>query len=175
MLTVSKMEPADNTEAIISPVQSLSTMEMGRDDVNVVCSYGKISVWFGRTVPGTVIWKVLTCISNVDKLAVHEKEIICSFDDITVYESYGYVLISYAKFEGGYRATFNVPFVSNKALIYLADSIFKELKETNVLIDIYWTGDYADIMRLYQELHNIEEWKLKNITYKDESRSTSNF
>ncbi|MCC7576877.1 MAG: hypothetical protein KK926_08615 [Methanomethylovorans sp.] len=169
------MEPADNTGIIISPAQSLCTMEMGRDDVNIVCSYGKISVWFGRTTPGTVIWKVLTCISNVDKLAVHEKEVICSFDDITVYESYGYVLISYARFEGGYRATFNVPFSSNKALIYQADSIFKELKEKNVLIDIYWAGDYTNIMRLYQELRNIEEWKLKNITYKDESKSTSNF
>jgi hypothetical protein len=169
------MEPADNSRITISPTQSLCTMEMGRDDINVVCSYGKISVWFGRTAPGTVIWKVLTCISNVDKLAVHEKEIICSFEDITVYESYGYVLISYARFEGVYRATFNVPFLSNQALIYLADSIFKELKETNVLIDIYWAGDYANIMRLYQELCNIEEWKLKNITYKDESRNTSNF
>lgn len=168
------MESANNIGVTISPNQSLSTMEMGRDDVNVVCSYGKISVWFGRTVHSIVIWKVLTCISNVDKLAVHEKEIICNFDDITTFESYGYVLISYAKSEGGYRATFNVPFLSNKALIYLADSIFKELKETNVLIDIYWTGDDADIMRLYQELHSIEEWKLKNITYKDESRNTSN-
>jgi hypothetical protein len=169
------MEPADNTGLILSPTQYLCTMEMGRDDVNVVCSYGKISVWFGRTVPATVIWKVLTCISNVDKLAVHEKEITCSFDDITLYESYGFVLISYAKFKRGYRATFNVPFLSNNALIYLADSIFKELREKNVLIDIYWTGDYANIMRLYQELCNIEEWKLKNITYKDESRNTSNF
>jgi len=169
------MEPADNIGITLSPAQSLSTIEMGRDDVNVVCSYGKISIWFGRTVPATVIWKVLTCISNVDTLAVHEKEIICNFEDITTYESYGYVLISYAKFESGYRATFNIPFVSNKALIYLADSIFKELKETNVLIDVYWTGDYSDIMKLYQEMNTIDEWKLKNITYKDESRSTSNF
>ncbi|MBC7085528.1 MAG: hypothetical protein H5T43_04070 [Methanomethylovorans sp.] len=163
------MEPTDESKITISPMQALSTMEMGRDDVNVVCSYGKISVWFGRTVPRTIIWNVLTCISNVDNLAVHEKEIICNFDDIAVYESYGYVLISYAKTEGGYRATFNVPFLSDKALIYLTDSIFNELKETNVLIDIYWVGDYTNVMRLYQELSNIEEWKLKNITYKDES------
>ncbi len=169
------MEPTDNSEITISSAQSLCAIEMGRDDVNVVCSYGKISVWFGRTAPGRVIWKVLTCISNVDKLAIHEKEIICSFDDITVYESYGYVLISYARSKGGYRATFNIPFLSNQALIYLADSIFKELKEKNVLIDIYWAGDYPNIVRLYQELCNIEEWKLKNITYKDESKSAPNF
>ncbi|WP_214043856.1 hypothetical protein [Methanomethylovorans sp.] len=169
------MEPADNIGLTISPTQYLCTMEMGRDDVNVVCSHGKISVWFGRTVPATLIWKVLTCISNVDKLAVHEKEITCCFDDITLYEGYGFVLISYAKFEGGYRATFNVPFLNNKALIYLADSIFKELKEKNVLIDIYWTGGYANIIRLHRELSIIEQWKLKNITYKDESRGTSDF
>jgi hypothetical protein len=168
------MELSNKNGLVISPNQSLSTIEMGRDDINIVCSYGKISIWFGRTVSNTLIWKVLTSISNVDKLAVHEKEIICYFDDITTYESYGYILISYARFESGYRATFNVPFLSKNALIYFADSISKELTETNILIDVYWTGDDSDIMRLYQELHTIEEWKLKNITYKDESKSTSN-
>ncbi|AEH61756.1 conserved hypothetical protein [Methanosalsum zhilinae DSM 4017] len=157
-------------EEIIASSQSLSSLEMGRDDVNVVCTYGKISIWFGRQVPDIVIGKLLIGISNVDPSAVHEYEIICDFEKITEYESCGFVLVSYAKVENGYRATFNIPFSSKKALFYLAESISEKLKTKNVIVDLYWNGDDSDIVRLYDVLKNIDDWKIKQINYKDETR-----
>jgi hypothetical protein len=69
--------------------QSLSSYEMGRDDVNVICTYGKISVWFGRQTPEVVVGRILISISRIDKSAVHEVEIVCPFEKITEYESHG--------------------------------------------------------------------------------------
>ncbi|WP_321429958.1 hypothetical protein [uncultured Methanolobus sp.] len=153
----------------ISPNLSLSSFEMGRDDVNVVCTYGKISIWFGRQVLDVVIGRILLGISKIDHSAVHELELICDFDEIMDYESHGYVLVSYAKSKDGYRTTFNVPFSSKKALYKLAGSITEELKDKDTILDCYWTGDDSDIMRLYEGLSvTIEGWKLKSINYKDD-------
>ncbi|WP_094227479.1 hypothetical protein [Methanolobus psychrotolerans] len=168
------MDQKENRENLISPDLSLSSFEMGRDDVNVVCTYGKISVWFGRQVPDIVIGQILLGISNIDNSAVHELEIICDFEEITEYESHGYVLVSYAKSKDGYRTTFNVPFFSKKALFYLAGSITEELKDKDTILDCYWTGDDSDIMRLYEELSCITGWKLKGINYKDDAREKHN-
>ncbi|TQD28343.1 hypothetical protein [Methanolobus vulcani] len=164
------MGQKSSKEYEISQYLSLSSFEMGRDDVNVVCTYGKISIWFGRQAPDIVIGKVLLGISNIDHSAVHELELICDFDEIMEYESHGYVLVSYAKSKGGYRTTFNVPFSSKKALFHLAGSITEELKDKDTVLDCYWTGDDSDIMRLYEELSNIEGWKLKSINYKDDAK-----
>jgi len=163
------MESGRNDDNVISPSQPMASFEMGRDDVNVVCTYGKISVWFGRQVPEFVIGQILISVSNIDASAVHEYDIVCDFEKITDYEGCGYVLVSYAKSNNGYRATFNVPFSNKTALLNLAESILKELKNKDVTIDIYWTGDDADIMRLSDELHNIDSWKVKQINYKDDS------
>lgn len=162
------MGQRETRENLISPLLSLSSFEMGRDDVNVVCTYGKISIWFGRQVPDIVVGQILLGVSNIDKSAVHELELICDFDAIMEYESHGYVLVSYAKSKQGYRTTFNVPFSSKKALFYLAASITEELKDKDTVLDCYWTGDDSDIMRLYEQLSNIDGWKLKSINYKDD-------
>lgn len=154
----------------ISPDLSLSSFVMGRDDVDVVCTYGKISIWFGRQVPDVVIGQVLLGIANIDHSVVHELELICDFDEIMEYESHGYVLVSYAKSKDGYRTSFNIPFYSKKALFHLAGSITEELKDKDTILDCYWTGDDSDIMRLYEELSNIEGWKLKSINYKDDAK-----
>ncbi|WP_342303841.1 hypothetical protein [Methanolobus sp. ZRKC5] len=164
------MDQKENQENLISPNLSLSSFEMGRDDVNVVCTYGKISVWFGRQVPDIVVGQILLGISNIEHSAVHELDFICDFEEITEYESHGYVLVSYAKSKHGYRTTFNVPFSSKKALFHLAGSITEELKDKDTILDCYWTGDDSDIMRLYGELSNIEGWKLKSINYKDDAK-----
>lgn len=168
------MDQKENQENLISPDLSLSSFEMGRDDVNVICTYGKISIWFGRQVPDIVIGRILLGISNIDPSAVHELDFICDFEEITEYESHGYVLVSYARSEGGYRTTFHVPFSSKKALFHLAGSITEELKDKNIILDCYWTGDDSDIMRLYGELSNIEGWKLKSINYKDDAKEKQN-
>ncbi|SFM69893.1 hypothetical protein [Methanolobus profundi] len=168
------MGQKENRDNLISPDSSLSSFEMGRDDVNVVCTYGKISVWFGRQVPDVVVGQILLGISNIDNSAVHELELICDFDDIMEYESNGYVLVSYARSSSGYRTTFNIPFSSKKALFRLAGSITEDLKDKDTVLDCYWTGDDSDIMRLYEELSNIDGWGLKSINYKDDAKEKQN-
>lgn len=150
--------------------QSLSSYEMGRDDVNVICTYGKIAVWFGRQTPEVVVGRILISISRIDKSAVHEVEIVCPFEKITEYESHGYVLVSYAKCEGGYRATFHIPFYNKKALFFFAEHIVRKLQQRDVKIDIYWNGDDSDITRLTEHLEEIDDWKVKKINYKDNSK-----
>lgn len=165
------MRQTKQIDKILSHPQSLSSFEMGRDDVDVLCTHGKVSIWFGRQVPDVVVGQVLIGISSVDASSVHECDIVCPFEEIAGYESHGYVLVSYAKTDNGYRTTFNVPFSSKVALFHFAESISKELKDKNVKIDIYWTGDDADIVLLYQKLSNINEWELKLVKYKDEDKS----
>ncbi|MDW7731580.1 MAG: hypothetical protein SCH66_04005 [Methanolobus sp.] len=157
-----------NKENLVSPHLSFSSFEMGRDDVNLVCTYGKISIWFGRQVPDVVIGQILLGIAKIDQGAVHELELVCDFDEITDFESNGYVLVSYARSKGGYKTTFNIPFSSKKALFNLAGSLTRELKNEDTVVDCYWTGDNSDIMRLHEELSSIEGWKIKNINYKED-------
>ncbi|WP_340820100.1 hypothetical protein [Methanolobus sp. WCC4] len=163
----------DNGNIITSDLP-LSSFEMGRDDVNVVCTYGKISLWFGKQVPDIVVGQILLGIANIDASTVHELELVCGFDDIMEYESDGYVLVSYARSENGYRTTFNIPFSSKKALLRLARSITEDLKEKDTVLDCYWTGDASDIMRLYEELSTIEGWNVKGINYKDDAKEKHN-
>ncbi|MCS3923989.1 hypothetical protein [Methanosalsum natronophilum] len=153
--------------------QPLSSIEMGRDDVNLICTYGKISIWFGRKVPDLVIGKILIAISNVDPATIHEYELVCDFEKITEYESFGFILVSYAKVEGGYRATFHIPFTSKKALLHLTELICNELRVKNLNLDLYWTGDDSDIIRLFDVLRKIDKWKIKSISYKEESQLQS--
>lgn len=160
----------EEIDKIISHPQSLSSFEMGRDDVNVLCTHGKVTLWFGRRVPDVIIGQILLDISNVDASSVHEYDIVCPFEEIAEYEGQGYVLVSYAKTDNGYRATFNVPFSSKTALFHFAETISKELNNKNVNIDIYWTGNDADIVLLYDKLSNIDGWNLKQVKYKDEGK-----
>ena len=105
-----RAQKTQEMEAKISSPQSLSSFEMGRNDVNIVCTYGKIAVWFGRKVPDYIIAQILIGISKIDQSAIHEFETICNFDDITEYESKGYILVSYGKTAGGYRVNYSIPF-----------------------------------------------------------------
>jgi hypothetical protein len=162
------MRIKEDKGTLISPHLSFSSFEMGRDDAHMICTYGKISIWFGRQVPDIVIGQILLAMARTDQSAVHELEVICDFDEITDYESNGYVLVSYARSKEGYRTTFNIPFSSKKALFALAGSISRGLKKEDIVVDCYWTGDNSDIMRLYEELSSIEGWKLKNINYKED-------
>jgi hypothetical protein len=147
--------------------QALSSFEMGRDDVNVTCTYGKVSVWFGRQTPEVVVGKLLLGISEVDRSAVHEVDIVCPFERITDYESMGYTLVSYAKWEEGYRATFHISFNNKASLYHFAEYILEKLKKRDMAIDIYWNGDDSDIIRLAEQLKSIDNWKVKSANYRD--------
>ncbi|MEL4306058.1 hypothetical protein [Methanococcoides sp. LMO-2] len=161
------MENLEDRSRSGTTLHSLSSCEIGSDNVDVVCTYGKISVWFGRQTPDLVVGQTLIAISKVEKSAVYEIELVCDFDSITNYESNGYVLVSYAKADNGYRAMFNVPFHNNKALFHLAENIIKELKTDDVILDIYWNGDDSDISKLSDEFRKIEGWDIKEVIYKE--------
>ncbi|AKB19799.1 MULTISPECIES: hypothetical protein [unclassified Methanosarcina] len=165
-------QKTQDLEAKISHPQSLGSFEMGRNDVNVVCTYGKIAVWFGRKVPDYIIAQVLIGISKVDPSTVHEFEIICDFDEITEYESKGYILVSYGKTTGGYRVNYSIPFSNKKALFHLSRFVLEELQKGEVRKDFYWNGSDCDIQRLYKEFrNNIDNWELKAINYKTEPQT----
>lgn len=166
-------QKTQDLDAKISPPQSLGSFEMGRNDVNVVCTYGKIAVWFGRKVPDYIIAQVLIGISKVDSSTVHEFEIICDFDEITEYESKGYILVSYGKTVGGYRVNYSIPFSNKKALFHLSRFVLEELHKGEVRKDFYWNGSDCDIQRLYKEFkNNIDSWELKAINYKTEPQTS---
>ncbi|KKG09184.1 hypothetical protein EO95_17665 [Methanosarcina sp. 1.H.T.1A.1] len=165
-------QKTQDLEAKISSPQPLGSFEMGRNDVNVVCTYGKIAVWFGRKVPDYIIAQVLIGISKVDPSTVHEFEIICDFDEITEYESKGYILVSYGKTAGGYRVNYSIPFSNKKALFHLSRFVLEELHKGEVRKDFYWNGSDCDIQRLYKEFkNNIDNWELKAINYKTEPQT----
>ncbi len=166
---------SQDLELRISPPQSLGSFEMGRNDVDVICTYGKIAVWFGRKVPDYIIAQVLIGISKVDPSTVHEFEVICDFEEITEYESKGYTLVSYGKTTGGYRVNYSIPFSSKKALFHLSKFILEQLRRGDVHKDFYWNGNDSDIQRLYQELRSsVEYWELKAINYKEGKEGMTN-
>lgn len=164
------MKDYSNNDITIPTTHSLNFFEMGRMDVDIVCTYGKISIWFGRSVPDDIIKDILIIISNVDKSTVHECEFFCEYEEITEYENNGYILVSYARSGNKYRATFNVPFSNDMALHYLTSSIKTQLNNEDVNINLYWTGDNAGIVQLYEKLKTIQDWKIKQINYKDDGK-----
>ncbi len=148
--------------------RDISVMEMGCDNITVSCSIGKIVLWFGKQAEEAQIWKVISGISNIDSSVNHEYEVICDYNEISEYESKGYVLTSYAKTRGGYRAIFNVPFSKKLALAHFVESILKELKNKDVKKTLHWNGGSARMLLMYNELKKLDGWEIKHIVYKDE-------
>ncbi|NJD76850.1 MAG: hypothetical protein FIB08_07115 [Candidatus Methanoperedens sp.] len=148
--------------------REISVVEMGRDDMTVTCTQGKIILWFGRQVSESLIRQVIFGISNIDSSVNHEREVICEFNNIAEYENMGYVLTSYAKTKGGYRAIFNIPFSKKFALAHFVKSIVSQLKEKDVKKTLHWNGSVDRIILIYNEFKKLEEWGIKRIEYKDE-------
>ncbi|MCZ7372445.1 MAG: hypothetical protein O8C60_02110 [Candidatus Methanoperedens sp.] len=158
--------PKDNTNFIESG-KDINIVEMGRDDVTVSCTQGKIMLWFGRQVTVPIIRQVVFGISNVDSSVVHEHEVICDFKTISEYESMGYTLISYSKTKGGYRTILNLPFSKKFALDHFVSSIAGQLKERDVKKTLHWDGGPDRIILIYNELKKLEGWGMKRIEYKE--------
>ena len=146
--------------------QDVILVEMGRDDVTVSCTQGKITLWFGRQVSESIIRHVLFGISNVDSSICYEQEIVCGFNTIARYENMGYTLISYAKSRDGYRAIFNLPFSKRIALAHFANSVFNQLKERDVRKILHWDGSFDMVTLVYGELKKLDDWIIKRIEYK---------
>ncbi len=162
--TIYTSEPAD----FLWDGREISAVEMGRDDINISCTQGKINLWFGKRVTEPLIRHVIFGISNIDSSVSHDLEVICSFDAISTYESTGYVLISYSKTKGGYRAAFKLPFSRRFALDHFVRSLLDQLKEKDVKLTLHWDGSPAMIIQVYNELKKLNDIQIKSIEYKAE-------
>lgn len=146
--------------------QVVSLIEMGTDDITMTCTQGKITIWFGKKTPDNLIKRILTTISNVDSSVTHEMEVVCDFNDIEKYEGKEYILVSYAKTRGGYRAIFNIPFSKRGALEHLAEAILEQLQQRPVHKDLFWNSSAAKIMLLFNELSDIAGWQIKKVDFR---------
>ncbi len=160
--TMYAIEPAE----FLKNGREISVVEMGRDDLNVSCTQGKISLWFGKRVTEPLIRHVIFGISNIDSSVSHELEVICNFDAISEYENVGYVLISYSKTKGGYRAAFKLLFSKRFALDHFVRSLLEHLKDKDVKLTLHWDGSPDMIIQIYNELKKLDNIQIKRIEYK---------
>lgn len=152
----------------LTNAQEITMVELGRDDVTVSLTPGKIILWFGRQVSESLIHQVIFGVSGIDSSVNHEQEVVCDFNAISEYENMGYVLTSYAKTKGGYRVIFNVPFSKKFALAHFVKSIVNQLKEKDVRKTLHWDGSLDRMILLYNELKKLDGWEMKRIEYKGE-------
>ncbi len=158
---------------LFSDARDITMVELGRDDVTVSLTPGKIILWFGRQVSESLIRDVVFGISGIDSSVNHEQEVICDFNAISEYESMGYVLTSYAKTKGGYRVIFNVPFSKKFALAHFVKSIVNQLKEKDVKKTLHWDGSIDRMILIYNELKKLDGWEMKRIEYKGEEEKVT--
>jgi len=73
------------------------SIEVSGSAVSIVLTQGAINIWFGKKFDKSLIAKILLIISKVDSTTEHEKEVLCRFEEISEFESNGYILTSYAR------------------------------------------------------------------------------
>lgn len=148
----------------------ITMVELGRDDVSVLLTPGKITLWFGRRVNESTIQQVIFGIAELDSSVNNEQEIICDFNTISEYENHDYVLTSYAKTKNGYRAIFSVPFSKKFALAHFVKSIVNQLKERDVRKILHWDGSLDRMILICNALKKLDGWELKRVEYKEEEK-----
>lgn len=153
--------------------RDLTMVELGRDDVTVSLTSGKIILWFGRQVSESLIQQVIFGIADIDSSVNHEQEVICDYDSISDYESMGYVLTSYAKTKGGYRVIFNIPFSKKFALAHFVKSIMNQLKMKDARKTLHWDGSPDRMIMIYNELIKLNGWELKKVEQKGDEEKVS--
>ncbi len=167
---ISKKEVMDKS-IFYKDGQEVNIVELGRDDITISLTIGKIILWFGRQASESLIREVIFGISNIDSSVALEQEIICDFRNIGKYENMGYVLTSYAKTKEGYRVIFNIPFSKKMALAYFVRSVVDQLCEKDIRKTVHWDGSPEKIIFIYNKLKNLDGWKVKRIEYKDKEES----
>jgi len=148
--------------------QELSSLEMSGATASVILAQGSINIWFGRNIDRSLVQKILIIISKVDSTTEHEKELICRFEEISEFESNGYVLTSYARKGERYRAIFVVPFSNLRALDRFAESISDELSHEDVDMTLYWRGGSARMNILRDELERLKCFDFINVIRKED-------
>ncbi|RLG25790.1 hypothetical protein DRN85_04860 [Methanosarcinales archaeon] len=155
---------------LMETLEKIALVEMGNNDFTLSCTPGKIALWFGRLATTDDVCNVLQSIAKIDLSAEHEKEVICSFDEISEYEFKGYTVVSYARSRnGGYKAIFTIPLQNATARTYFIETIMEELKDTDVRKTLHWNGSIPKALFIYNELKKIQNVELFNIRHRDES------
>ncbi|MDM7935079.1 MAG: hypothetical protein QUS08_06780 [Methanothrix sp.] len=144
------------------------SIEMSGSAASILLTQGAINIWFGRKVEKSLIARILVLISRVDSTTEHEKEVLCRFEEISEFESNGYILTSYARKDGRYRAIFVVPFSNSRALERFIESISQETEREDVRITLYWSGGRVRMNLIREELSRLNCFSILNIVYKDD-------
>jgi len=145
-------------------------MELSGSAVSIVLTQGAINVWFGRKIEKSLIARILLIISKVDSTTEHEKEVLCRFEEISEFESNGYILSSYARKKENYRAIFVVPFSNSRALEKFIESISQDTERADVKVTLYWRGGRIRMNMIREELGRLNCFGVFNVVYKDGQR-----
>ncbi len=144
------------------------SIEVSGSAVSIVLTQGAINIWFGKKFDKSLIAKILLIISKVDSTTEHEKEVLCRFEEISEFESNGYILTSYARKKDKYRAIFVVPFSNSRALEMFMESIALETENEDAKITLYWRGGRVRMNILKEELGGLSCFSVLNVVYKDD-------
>ncbi len=146
------------------------SMELSGSAVSIVLTQGTINIWFGRKIEKSLIARILLIISKVDSTTEHEKEVLCRFEEISEFESNGYILSSYARKKDNYRAIFVVPFSNSRALEKFIESISQDTERADIKITLYWRGGRIRMNMMKEELRRLNCFGIFNAVYKDGQR-----
>jgi len=146
------------------------SIEISGSAVSIILTQGAINIWFGRKFDKSLIAKILILISKVDSTTEHEKEVICNFEEISEFESNGYILSSYARKKDKYRAVFVVPFSNSRALEMFIDSVSSDTESEDVKITLYWRGGRVMMNIIREELGRLDCFSIQNVVYKEDQK-----
>jgi hypothetical protein len=146
------------------------SMELSGSAVSIILTQGAINIWFGRKFEKPLIARILLIISKVDSTTEHEKEVLCRFEEISEFESNGYILSSYARKKENYRAIFVVPFSNSRALEKFIESVSQETEREDAKITLYWRGGRVRMNMIKEELGRLNCFGILNVVYKDGQR-----
>ena len=144
------------------------SIEISGSSVSILLTQGSINIWFGKKFDKLLLSRILLIISRVDSTTEHEKEVLCRFEEISEFESNGYILTSYARKKDKYRAIFVVPFSNSRALERFMESICAETENEDVKITLYWRGGRVRMNIMKEELSTLGCFGILNVVYKDD-------
>jgi len=144
------------------------SMELEGSAVSIILTQGSINIWFGKNFDRSLIAKILVIVSRVDSATEHETEVICRYEDISEFESNGYILTSYARRGDKYRAIFVVPFSNSRALEKFIESLYGDTEHEDVRFTLYWRGGRARMNIMKEELGRLNCFSTSHIVYRED-------
>jgi len=150
------------------------SIEISGSSVSILLTQGSINIWFGKKFDKLLLSRILLMISKVDSTTEHEKEVLCRFEEISEFESNGYILTSYARKKDKYRAIFVVPFSNSRALERFMESVSTDTENEDVKITLYWRGGRVRMNIMKEELSTLGCFSILNVIYRDDQIGEQN-